>query len=248
MRLAGKIAIVTGAASGFGESIARRFAEEGAHVVVADINDADGERVADAIRADGGTAIYVHADVAEAGSVQSLVDHTTEHYGDLDIVVNNAGITHRNGPMLDVDESLFDRVYAINVKSLYHTAQAAVPVFRARGAGCFVNIASTAGLRPRPGLTWYNGSKGAAIITGKSMAVELAPENIRVNTINPVMGETGLIDEFLGDNTRDRIISGIPMGRLSQPLDIANAALFLASDEANFVTGACLEVDGGRCV
>lgn len=248
MRLAGKIAIVTGAASGFGEAIARRFAEEGAHVVVADINDAGGESVADAIRADGGMAIYVRADVAEAGSVQSLVDHTTEHYGDLDIVVNNAGITHRNGPMLDVDEALFDRVYAINVKSLYHTAQAAVPVFRARGAGCFVNVASTAGLRPRPGLTWYNGSKGAAIITGKSMAVELAPENIRVNTINPVMGETGLIDEFLGDNTRDTIISGIPMGRLSQPLDIANAALFLASDEANFVTGACLEVDGGRCV
>ncbi len=248
MRLANKIAIVTGAASGFGEAIARRFAEEGARVVLGDINDVAGEAVAESIRAGGAEAVYIHANVAEAHSVQSLVDHTLEHFGDLDIIVNNAGITHRNGPLMAVDEATFDRIYAVNVKALYHTAQSAVPHFRERGAGCFVNIASTAGVRPRPGLTWYNGSKGAAIITGKSMAVELAPENIRVNTINPVMGETGLIDEFLGDNSRDAIISGIPMGRLSQPLDIANAALFLASDEANFITGACLEVDGGRCV
>ncbi|RZU98333.1 SDR family oxidoreductase [Spiribacter vilamensis] len=248
MRLAGKVAIVTGAASGFGKGIAERFAEEGARVVLADISDAAGERVADSIRSAGCEAIYVHADVARADSVQSLVDHTTEHFGDLDIVVNNAGITHRNGPMLGVDEATFDRIYAVNVKSLYHMAQAAVPLFRSRGGGCFVNVASTAGVRPRPGLTWYNGSKGATIITGKSMAVELAPDHIRVNTINPVMGETGLIEDFLGDNTREKIISGIPMGRLSQPLDIANAALFLASDEADFITGACLEVDGGRCV
>ena len=252
MRLAGKIAIVTGAASGFGEAIAKRFAEEGAQVIVADINDAAGEAVAAAIRAAGGNgrgdAHYVNANVADADSVQALIDRTLEQFGDLDIIVNNAGITHRNQPMLDVDEATFDQVYAVNVKSLFHTAQSAVPLFRKRGGGCFVNVASTAGVRPRPGLTWYNGSKGAAVITGKSMAVELAPDNIRVNTINPVMGETGLIDEFLGDNTREKIITGIPMGRLSQPLDIANAALFLASDEANFVTGACLEVDGGRCV
>jgi 3-oxoacyl-[acyl-carrier protein] reductase len=248
MRLAGKVAIVTGAASGFGKGIAERFAEEGARVVLADISDADGERVADGIRSAGCEAIYVHSDVADAGSVQSLVNHATEHFGDLDIVVNNAGITHRNGPMLGVDEATFDRVYAVNVKSLYHMAQAAVPLFRSRGSGCFVNVASTAGVRPRPGLTWYNGSKGATIITSKSMAVELAPEHIRVNTINPVMGETGLIEEFLGDNTREKIISGIPMGRLSEPADIANAALFLASDEAGFITGVCLEVDGGRCV
>lgn len=248
MRLAGKIAIVTGAASGFGEAIAKRFAEEGAQVIVADINDDAGEAVVAAIRAARGDAHYVHANVADAGSVQALIDRTLEHFGDLDIIVNNAGITHRNQPMLNVDEATFDQVYAVNVKSLFHTAQAAVPLFRNRGGGCFVNVASTAGVRPRPGLTWYNGSKGAAIITGKSMAVELAPDNIRVNTINPVMGETGLIDEFLGDNTREKIITGIPMGRLSQPLDIANAALYFASDEASFVTGACLEVDGGRCV
>jgi 3-oxoacyl-[acyl-carrier protein] reductase len=252
MRLAGKIAIVTGAASGFGEAIAKRFAEEGAQVIVADINDDAGEAVVAAIRAARGDARgdahYVNANVADAGSVQALIDRTLEHFGDLDIIVNNAGITHRNQPMLNVDEATFDQVYAVNVKSLFHTAQAAVPLFRKRGGGCFVNVASTAGVRPRPGLTWYNGSKGAAIITGKSMAVELAPDNIRVNTINPVMGETGLIDEFLGDNTREKIITGIPMGRLSQPLDIANAALYLASDEASFVTGACLEVDGGRCV
>ncbi len=252
MRLAGKIAIVTGAASGFGEAIAKRFAEEGAQVIVADINDSAGEAVAASIRAASGNgrgdAHYVNANVADADSVQALIDRTLEQFGDLDIIVNNAGITHRNQPMLDVDEATFDQVYAVNVKSLFHTAQAAVPLFRKRGGGCFVNVASTAGVRPRPGLTWYNGSKGAAVITGKSMAVELAPDNIRVNTINPVMGETGLIDEFLGDNTREKIITGIPMGRLSQPLDIANAALFLASDEANFVTGACLEVDGGRCV
>lgn len=248
MRLAAKVAVVTGAGSGFGEAIARLYAEEGARVVLADINDAAGEQVADGIRAAGGDAIYVHADVSDADSVQSLIDHAVEHYGELDIIVNNAGITHRNGPMLEVDEAMFDKIYAVNVKSLFHTAKAAVPLFRKRGGGCFVNVASTAGVRPRPGLTWYNGSKGAAIITGKSMAVELAPDNIRVNTINPVMGETGLIDEFLGDNSREKIIAGIPMGRLSQPMDIANAALFLASDEASFVTGACLEVDGGRCV
>ncbi len=248
MRLAGKVAIVTGAASGFGEGIARRFAEEGARVVLADINDAAGEAVTDSIRHGGGEAIYIHANVAEANAVHHLVDRTIEHFGDVDIIVNNAGITHRNGPMMDVDEATFDRIYAVNVKSLFYVAKAAVPVFRKRGGGCFVNVASTAGVRPRPGLTWYNGSKGAAVITGKSMAVELAPDNIRVNTINPVMGETGLIDDFLGDNTREKIVSGIPMGRLSQPLDIANAALFLASDEANFITGACLEVDGGRCV
>ena len=248
MRLAGKVAIITGAGSGFGEGIARRFAEEGAKCVLADINSEAGERVANELRASGAEAIHVQTDVADGASVQSLVDHALEHFGDLDIVINNAGITHRNGPLLDVDEATFDAVYNVNVKSLYHAAQAAVPVFRDRGRGCFINVASTAGVRPRPGLTWYNGSKGAAVIITKSMAVELASENIRVNAVNPVMGETGLIDEFLGENTREKVITGIPTGRLSQPLDVANAALFLASDEADFITGVCLEVDGGRCV
>lgn len=248
MRLAGKVIIITGAGSGFGKGIAERFADEGARLVLADINQQAGDQVANALCAGGAEAIHVQTDVADAASVQSLVDHALEQFGDLHIMINNAGITHRNGPMLDVDEATFDAVYNVNVKSLYHAAQAAVPVFRRRGSGGFINVASTAGVRPRPGLTWYNGSKGAAVIITKSMAVELAPENIRVNAINPVMGETGLIDEFLGDNTREKITAGIPMGRLSQPLDIANAALFLASDEADFITGVCLEVDGGRCV
>lgn len=251
MRLKDKIAIVTGAGSGFGEGIARRFAAEGARVVVNDINAASGERVAREIAAAGGHAKFCLADVTRDADVSRLVAFALAGYGDLDIVVNNAGTTHRNQPLLDVAEEEFDRIYAVNVKSLFLTAKHAVPHFRRKRNGVFITIASTAGIRPRPGLTWYNGSKGAAIVTSRSMAAELAPDNIRVNVINPVAGETGMLKEFMGADTpeiRARFVASIPLGRLSLPSDIATAALFFASDEAAFITGACLEVDGGRCI
>jgi 3-oxoacyl-[acyl-carrier protein] reductase len=252
MRLNGKVAIVTGAGSGFGEAIARRYAEEGAKVVVNDIIANAAERVAGEIRAQGGQAAAKVADVSRDADVAGLVQSALQFFGRLDIVVNNAGTTHRNRPMLEVDESEFDRIYAVNVKSLFLTAKHAVPHFRKAGGGCFVTIASTAGVRPRPGLTWYNGSKGAAIVTSRSMAAELGPEKIRVNVVNPVIGETGLLEMFMGmpdtPENRRKFVASIPMGRLSKPLDVANAALFLASDEAAFITGTCLEVDGGRCV
>ena len=251
MRLKDKVAIVTGAGSGFGAGIARRFAQEGAQVIVNDINEASAQRVADEIRASGGQAQSVPADVSKDADVAALVRRSMQTFGRLDIVVNNAGATHRNQPLLNVSEAEFDRIYAVNVKSLFLTAKHAVPVFRQHGGGVFITIASTAGVRPRPGLTWYNGSKGAAIVTSRSMAVELAPDKIRVNVINPVAGETGLLADFMGEDTpemRAKFIATIPLGRLSLPSDIATAAVFLASDEASFITGACLEVDGGRCI
>ena len=251
MRLPDKVAIVTGAASGFGEGIAKRFAREGAKVVVNDIDVAGGERVAREIVAAGGRALFCAGDVSNDRDVAALVRFALDGFGDLDIVVNNAGTTHKNQPMLDVTEGEFDRIYRVNVKSLFLAARHAVPHFRKKRNGVFITIASTAGVRPRPGLTWYNGSKGAAIVTSRSMAAELAPDNIRVNIINPVAGETGMLADFMGIDTpemRAKFISSIPLGRLSQPSDIATAAVFFASDEAAFITGACLEVDGGRCV
>ena len=251
MRLEEKIAIVTGAASGFGEGIARRFAAEGAKVVVADINEQGAARVAAEL---GGTdtAIPITVDVSRSDDVVAMVHNAVDHFGRLDVLVNNAGTTHKNGPLLDVDEATFDRIYAVNVKSIYLATLHSVPVFRRQGGGVIINMASTAGARPRPGLTWYNGTKGAVITLTKSMAAELAADHIRVNGINPVMGETGLTAEFLpGEDTpeaRAKVIARIPLGRLSQPLDIANACVFLASDEAAFITGVCLEVDGGRCI
>jgi len=251
MRLAGKIAIVTGAGSGFGEGIAKRFAAEGAKVVVNDIAIAAGERVARDIVAGGGKARFCAGDVAKDTDVARLVAAALDAFGNLDVVVNNAGTTHRNQPLLDVTEEEFDRIYRVNVKSLFLTAKHAVPHFRKKRSGVFVTIASTAGVRPRPGLTWYNGSKGAAIVTSRSMAAELASDNIRVNVINPVAGETGMLADFMGADTpemRAKFVATIPLGRLSLPSDVATAAVFFASDEAAFITGACLEVDGGRCV
>lgn len=247
-----RTAIVTGAGGGFGEGIAKHFAALGAAVVVADIRGDEAARVAGEITKAGGRAVGTTTDVTKDADVRAMVDLALTSFGGLDIMVNNAGTTHKNRPMLDVDEATFDRVYDTNVKSLYLSAKHSVPVFRKAGHGVIINIASTAGVRPRPGLTWYNGSKGAAIILTKSMAAELAPDHIRVNAINPVMGETGLLKDFLpGEDSaevRARIISTIPLGRLSQPMDIARACAFLASDDADFITGVCLEVDGGRCV
>lgn len=253
MKLQGRIAIVTGGGSGFGEGIATLFSKEGASVVVADIRKEAAERVAAEIRKSGGKAIASITDVTKNDQVAAMVKLTLDTYGRVDIMINNAGTTHKSQPMLNVDEETFDLVYAVNVKSLYLSAKNVVPVFERQGGGVMINIASTAGVRPRPGLTWYNGSKGAANILTKSMAVELAPLKIRVCAINPVMGETGLIADFLpgGIDTpesRAKVISSIPLGRLSTPIDIAKATAFLASDEADFITGVCLEVDGGRCV
>jgi 3-oxoacyl-[acyl-carrier protein] reductase len=251
-RLLDKVAIVTGAGSGFGEGIARRFAEEGCAVIVNDVGRDAGERVAAAIRNGGGQAQFAYGDVSKSADVAGLLAAALEHYGRLHIVVNNAGTTHRNRPLLEVTEDEFDRIYAVNVKSIYLTAQHVVPYFRKAGGGVFVNIASTAGVRPRPGLVWYNGTKGAVIVTSRGMAAELGPDRIRVNCVNPVIGETALLEQFMGapdtPENRARFLATIPLGRMSKPLDIANACLFLASDEAEFITGACLEVDGGRCV
>ena len=251
MRLQNKIAIVTGAGSGFGRGIAQRFAAEGASVVVNDLNMKNGERTAEDIVAAGGAARFCGGDVAKDADVKHLVEFTLAAYGGLHVVVNNAGTTHKNQPMLDVSEEQFDRIYQVNVKSLFLSARHVVPHFRAQRNGVFITIASTAGVRPRPGLTWYNGSKGAAIVTSRSMAAELAKDNIRVNVINPVAGETAMLADFMGQDTPERraqFVASIPLGRLSQPSDIATAAVFFASDEAAFITGACLEVDGGRCV
>jgi 3-oxoacyl-[acyl-carrier protein] reductase len=248
MRLEGKTALVTGAASGFGAAIVRRYAEEGARVVVADINGQGARETAQAI---GSQARAVAADVTDAGDVKAMIGEAYDAFGRLDILVNNAGYTHRNTWMLDVDEAAFDRVFAVNVKAIFLSAREAVPRMIEQGGGVILVTASTAGLRPRPGLTWYNGSKGAAVILTKSMAVELAPHGIRVNCLCPVMGETGMLDDFIGGDSpekRAKVVAGIPLGRLSKPLDVANAALFLASKEAEFLTGVALEVDGGRCI
>ncbi len=243
MQLDDKVALVTGAASGFGEGIARRYAAEGARVVVADLNDQTGHKVAEEI---GGA--YVHADVSDRNDVRAMIGTAVERYGRLDVMVNNAGVTHVNRPMLDVGEEEFDRIFAVNVKAIYLAAMEVVPLMREQGGGCIINTASTAGLRPRPGLTWYNASKGAVITMTKSMAAELGPDNIRVNALCPVAGDTPLLPSFLGANTREAFVATVPLGRLSTSEDVAKAALWLASDEASFITGVALEVDGGRCV
>ena len=248
MRLTGKTAIVTGAASGFGEGIAKRFAEEDASVVGADINAVGAKRVAGEI---GSQAVPLTVDVSRKDDIDAMVTAATDTFGRVDIMVNNAGYTHRNGSMLEIDEKTFDLIGAVNMKAIYFSTLAVTPVMEKQGGGVIINTASTAGLRPRPGLTWYNASKGWAITATKSMAVELAPKNIRVNALCPVAGETGMLHLFMGEDTAEKralFKSSIPLGRLSTPLDIANAALWLASDEAQFITGVALEVDGGRCV
>ena len=249
MRLQNKVAIVTGAASGFGAEIARQYVAEGAKVAVADINEAGAMAVAAAL---GANAIAVKCDVTQRTDIDALVKATVDKFGRLDIVVNNAGWTHKNQPLLDVDEATFDRVYDINVKSIFHMVHAVVPLLRRQRSGVILNIGSTAGIRPRPGLTWYNSSKGAVNLMSKSLAVELGPDNIRVNAICPVMGATGLLESFMGmpdtPENRQKFIATIPLGRLSDPKDIARAAVYLASDDAEFITGVEFPVDGGRTV
>ena len=248
MRLKDKTAILTGAGSGFGKGIAMRFAKEGARVGVIDINAEAAREVASQI---GNSAFAMEADVSIDGDVSRMVQEALDRWGQLDILVNNAGTTHRNQPMTEVTEEEYERIFAVNVKSVYLGAKHVVPVMKKQGFGVILNVASTAGVRPRPGLVWYNTSKGAMITATKAMAIELAGEKIRVNAINPVAGETGMLHLFMGEDTpekRAQFISSIPLGRLSLPEDIANAALFLCSDEAEMITGLCMEVDGGRCI
>jgi len=248
MRLKDKAAIVTGAGSGFGAGIARRFAEEGARLIVNDLNAAGGGRVAAEVRGE-----FVQADVSRDADWAKLVAAAQKKFGRLDIVVNNAGWSHRKKPFLEVSEAEFDKIYAVNVKSIFLSARHALPVFRGQGGGCLVNIASTGGVRPRPGLAVYNSSKAAVILMSKAMAAEFGPDKVRVNCVNPVFSpDTGLSTEFAGGaitpEVRAAYLATIPLGRFSTPGDIANACLFLASDEASFVSGVCIEVDGARCV
>jgi 3-oxoacyl-[acyl-carrier protein] reductase len=248
MRLKNKVAIVTGAGSGFGTGIARRFVEEGATVVVADIDENNGKRVAGELKAK-----FIQADVTKGADWARLVQETVSAAGRLDAVINNAGWTHRRKPYVEVTEAEFDKVYAVNVKSIYLSAIHALPAFRKQGGGCFVNIASTAGVRPRPGLTVYNSSKGAVITMSKSMAAEFGPDKVRVNVVNPVFSpDTALSADFAGgaitEDAKKAFLATIPLGRFSTALDIANACLYLASDESAMVSGACIEVDGARCV
>ena len=247
MRLEGKTALVTGAGSGIGKCIAETYAREGARVAVVDV---DGEAAKTAARGIGNNAIALRCDVTNKDDVVRAVEETVAAFGALDILVNNAGATHVNKPMLEIEEDEFDRIYAVNVKGVFFGCQAVVPLFRLRGGGVIINIGSTAGLRPRPGLSAYNATKGAVHILTKTLAVELAPDHIRVCAIAPVATDTPLLPSFLGPapGQREKFVATVPLGRLAQPQDIANAALFLASADAQFVTGNIVEVDGGRTI
>jgi NAD(P)-dependent dehydrogenase (short-subunit alcohol dehydrogenase family) len=250
MNLNQKIAIVTGGASGFGAATAQHMAQAGARVMVADLNAAGAQAIADKIKSFGGQAESVVADVSDKTSFEHMVAQTRDVFGGLDILVNNAGTTHRNKPALDVTEDEFDRVYKVNVKSIYWAAQAALPGFVQQGHGCIVNVASTTGVRPGPGLTWYSGSKAAMINLTKGLALEFARSGVRINAVNPMIGETAMLGDFMGmEDTpanRERFLMRIPLGRFTRPADVASAVTFLASDEASYLTGVCLDVDGGR--
>lgn len=249
-QLAGKIAIITGAGSGFGTGMAEAYVREGAKVIVADINAEAGERVAKSL---GANAKAIATDVSNGASVDAMVKACVDTFGVPDVVINNAGTTHRNQPLLQVDEQTFDRVFNVNVKSIYHMTHAVVPLMRARGkGGLIINVGSTAGIRPRPGLVWYNASKGAVNLMSKAMAVELAPDKIRVNALCPVMGATALLEDFMGmpdtPENRAKFLSTIPLGRMCEPRDMAAAAVFLATEAAEFLTGLEMPIDGGRTI
>lgn len=254
MRLHGKVAIVTGGGSGFGAGIVRKFVAEGAQVVVADTNL---EAALDVAAAAGAHVRALRADVSRAEDVRLMLEAAELHFGRLDILVNNAGVGHRPQPLEGLPEDEFDRLVAVNMKAIYLAAREAVPRFKARGPGhdgirgVILNMASTAGVSPRPRLAWYNASKGFVITATRAMAVELAPFGIRVNALNPVAGETPLLPTFMGGDTpelRARFLSTIPLGRFSRPDDLGNAACYLCSDEASMITGVCMEIDGGRCI
>ncbi|MDR9485177.1 MAG: SDR family oxidoreductase [Sediminimonas sp.] len=247
MRLEGKTAVVTGGASGFGAGIARKFANEGARVMVVDINAEGAAELATEL---GNGAVSQVCNVADGDSVAKLAEAVQARFGALDILVNNAGVTHKPTPLEDVSEEDFDRVFAVNCKSVYLLARAFVPAMKGRG-GAILNVASTAGISPRPNLNWYNASKGWMVTVTKTMAVELAPSGVRVNAICPVAGETPLLSSFMGEDTpemRAKFLSTIPLGRFSTPEDMGNAAAFLCSEEAGMITGVAMEVDGGRCI
>jgi 3-oxoacyl-[acyl-carrier protein] reductase len=248
LRLSGKTAIVTGGASGFGAGIAAKFIAEGAQVMIADINETAAQTVASEL---GANAVGQTVDVSNGPSVQTMATAALDAFGHVDILINNAGVTHLPTALESVSEEDFDRVFNINMKSVYLTARALVPHMKKRGTGTILNVASTAGVSPRPKLNWYNASKGWMITATRTMAVELAPDGIRVNALNPVAGETPLLKSFMGEDTpevRAKFLSTIPLGRFSTPEDMGNAACFLCSDEASMITGVCMEVDGGRCI
>ncbi|NUH67001.1 SDR family oxidoreductase [Sulfitobacter sp. S0837] len=248
MRLTGKTAIVTGGASGFGAGIVRRFQRDGARVMIADI-DSDG--AAQLAQEMGNYATAIRVDVSDNGSVRDMAMAARDLWGHIDILVNNAGVAHPPGALEDISEDDFDRMFHVNMKSVFRTARTVVPYMKERGRGVILNIASTAAVSPRPRLNWYNASKGWMITATKTMAIELAEHGIRVNAINPAAGETPLLKSFMGEDTpemRKKLLDTIPLGRFSQPEDIGNAALFLCSDEASMITGVALEVDGGRCI
>lgn len=249
MRLKDQVAIVTGAASGFGAEISRRYVDEGAKVAVADMNEEGAKKVAAEL---GANAFAIKCDVTKRADIDALVAATLKHFGTLDIVVNNAGYSHPNQPMLETDEATFDRVLDVNIKSIYLMSMATVPILREKKRGCIINIGSVSGMRPRPGLVWYSASKAAANVLSKAMAAELGPDNIRVNAVAPVMSPTGMFTLFSGvENTPEnqkKFLANIPLGRLATPADIAKACVYLASDDADFITGVEFPVDGGRSI